>query len=301
VFIITFHMGVAGAAWATVISQFVAGIASVLYIKARFPLLCITKKDFAFHDPWRFAWQHLRIGLPMAFQFSITAIGVVILQGALNVFGPEIIAGFTAAQKIENLIMVFGIALGVTMANYTGQNLGAGRIDRIKSGTAACTWIALGFSLAGIGVAFLFCDQLASLFVDLRETEIIRAVRQYLWYSAPAYPLLFMIFLYRNVLQSMGKPLMPLLCGFFELIARTIGAYTLPAIWGYLGIVLSEPLAWLVAGVPLFVAFWSVIRKVCCPRPPTKSRIFGPKKRQKRGTPPGRCTSSRSWIAGSGF
>jgi Na+-driven multidrug efflux pump len=256
-FILRFHMGVAGAAWATVASQLVAGILSVIYIKCRFPLLWVRLKDFVFQDPWGFAVQHLRIGLPMAFQFSITAIGVVILQGALNVFGPEIIAGFTAAQKIESLIMVFGIALGVTMANYTGQNLGAGRLDRIKRGTRDCTLIAFGFSCVGIAVAFLFADPLAGLFLDkgAKSAGIITAARDYLWYSAPCYPLLFMIFIYRNVLQSMNKPLMPLLCGFFELIARSIGAYTLPAVFGYIGICLSEPLAWIAAAIPLMITF----------------------------------------------
>jgi Na+-driven multidrug efflux pump len=255
-------MGVAGAAWATVASQLVAGILSVVYIIKRFPLLCVKKKDFHFMSPIPFAGQHLRIGLPMAFQFSLTAIGLVIIQGALNVFGPAIIAGLTVALKIEQLIMVFGIALGVTMTNYTGQNLGAGRFDRIKSGTRQCTILSMLFALVGIAVVFLFSDQMAALFVDKSELAIITACRQYLWYTAPLYPLLFLIFLYRNVLQSMNKPLVPLLCGFFELIARAVAAYTLPGPLGYIGICLSEPLAWIVSAVPLVITYAREIRRV---------------------------------------
>jgi putative MATE family efflux protein len=262
IFIRYFDMGVAGAAWATVASQLVAGTLTVVYIIKRFPILRIKKKDFAFMSPVPFAWQHLRIGLPMAFQFSITAIGVVIIQGALNVFGPAVIAGFTAAAKIEQLIMVFGIALGVTMTNYTGQNLGAGRYDRIRSGARQCTILSLLIALAGIAVVFLFSDQMASLFVEKSEDAIITACRRYLWYTAPFYPFLFMIFLYRNVLQSMNKPLVPLLCGFFELIARAAAAYTLPGPLGYIGICLSEPLAWISAAVPLVITFAREIRRV---------------------------------------
>jgi putative MATE family efflux protein len=262
IFILNFHMGVAGAAWATVVSQFVAGLLTIVYIIKRFPILCVGKKDFAFMSPIPFAWQHLRIGLPMAFQFSITAIGIVIIQGALNIFGPAIIAGFTAAQKIEQLIMVFGIALGVTMTNYTGQNLGAGRYDRIKSGTRQCTLLSLLFALIGIAVVFLFSDQMAALFVEKSELSIITACRQYLWYTAPFYPALFMIFLYRNVLQSMDKPFVPLLCAFLELFARAIAAYTLPGPLGYIGICLSEPLAWIVAAVPLVITFAREIRRI---------------------------------------
>jgi putative MATE family efflux protein len=262
VFIRNFHMGVAGAAWATVASQLVAGILTVIYIVMRFPLLCVRKKDFAFLSPMYFAWQHLSIGLPMAFQFSITAVGVIIIQGALNVFGPVVIAGFTAAQKIEQLIMVFGIALGVTMSNYTGQNLGAKRFDRIKSGTRQCALIALAFALLGTAVAFLFSDPMAALFVEKGEVEIIKVCRLYLWYTSPAYPVLFMIFIYRNVLQSMGKSLMPLLCGFAELLARAAAAYTLPGPLGYIGICLSEPLAWFAAAIPLVISFGREMRRM---------------------------------------
>lgn len=133
VFIYNLNMGVSGAAWATVISQLFSGILSFIWIVIKFPELHVTRKDFAPNK--QFTIQHLKIGLNMGFQFSITAIGVVILQGALNVFGPIKIAGYTAAQKVSSLVTVAAGTFGVTMANYGGQNLGAARIDRIKDGT----------------------------------------------------------------------------------------------------------------------------------------------------------------------
>ena len=258
-FIATFDMGVAGAAWATVISQAFSGISSLIYMIIRYPILKTRKKDYEWSS-W-FAWQHLRIGLPMALQFSITAIGVVILQGALNVFGPAKIAAYTAAQKVEQLIAVAAGTFGVTMANYTGQNLGARRIDRIREGTNKCSILTVGFSLVSMVIALLFSEPLIGLFVNDNAVEVLDAAKEYLHITAVFYPSLFLIFVYRNVLQSMGKGFMPLMAGVFELVTRTIAAYVLPMIMGYAGICLAGPLAWISAAVPLLIAYLVIIRR----------------------------------------
>ena len=255
-------MGVAGAAWATVVSQGLAGVASLIYMIVKFPILRIKKSDFLWNN-W-FAWQHLRIGLPMAFQFSITAIGVIVLQGALNVFGATKIAAYTAAQKVEQLVAVAAGTFGVTMANYTGQNLGAKRLDRIKDGTNKSCILTVVVSLISMTISLLFSDQMTSLFVNANADnliEVLDASREYLHLTALFYPALFVIFIYRNVLQSMGKGFMPLMAGVFELIARTLAAYTLPFVLGYKGICLAGPLAWLVAAIPLFIAYSVIIRR----------------------------------------
>jgi len=262
VFISCFDMGVAGAAWATVVSQGLAGVASLIYMIVKFPILRIKKSDFLWNN-W-FAWQHLRIGLPMAFQFSITAIGVIVLQGALNVFGATKIAAYTAAQKVEQLVAVAAGTFGVTMANYTGQNLGAKRLDRIKDGTNKCCILTVVVSLISMAISLLFSDQMTSLFINANADnliEVLDASREYLHLTALFYPALFVIFIYRNVLQSMGKGFMPLMAGVFELIARTLAAYTLPFVLGYKGICLAGPLAWLVAAIPLFIAYSVIIRR----------------------------------------
>lgn len=257
-FIAVFHTGVAGAAWATVISQACAGVASLIYMIVRFPILRTRRCDYAWNN-W-FAWQHLKIGLPMAFQFSITAIGVIVLQGALNVFGAEKIAAYTAAQKVEQLIAVAAGTFGVTMANYTGQNLGARKLDRIKEGTNKSCLLTIAVSLLSMAISMIFSDQLTGLFVKGDVPEVIAASRQYLHITAVFYPALFIIFIYRNVLQSMGKGFMPLMAGVFELVARTVAAYTLPVVWGYAGICYAGPFAWIVAALPLFIAYSVIIR-----------------------------------------
>lgn len=114
--ILTFHMGVAGAGWATIIAQAVSAVLCLFYSLKKFPVLRLKKEDFAFS--WRFAWEHLRIGIPMAFQFSIIAIGVMIMQAALNDFGSQTVAAFTAASKIENIVTQPLNSLGVTASVF---------------------------------------------------------------------------------------------------------------------------------------------------------------------------------------
>lgn len=262
-FILPFKMGVAGAAWATVISQGISGVLCLVYTIKRYPILHLTKEDFQWN--WRFAWKHMAIGLPMAFQFSITAIGVVILQGALNLFGTNNIAAYTAASKVEQLVTQPASTFGVTMANYAGQNLGAARIDRIREGVKKCTLISLCFSVAATGILLLFGRGLAGLFIPA-ETEnaglVLDAAQTYLRICAVFFPFLFLIFIYRNVLQGIGRSLMPLMAGIFELVARSVVSFTLPDRIGYPGICLAGPIAWIAAAVPLAIAYFVIIRRL---------------------------------------
>lgn len=257
VLIIFGKMGVAGAALATVISQAVAGIASAVWIWVRYPFLRVSRKDFVL-DAY-FAIQHLRIGLNMAFQFSITAIGVIVLQGALNVFGAAKIAGYTAAQKVEQLVTVAAQTLGVTMANYGGQNWGANRIDRIKDGTNRAVIISLIFSFISLALVWLFSDQMAGMFISGSQPEVLGAARIYLRVCGTFFPVLFLLFIYRNILQSIGMGFWPLMGGVFELIARILVAFLLPHFIGYTGICLAGPVAWIFATLPLGLAYYKIM------------------------------------------
>lgn len=281
VFIKYCNWGVAGAAWATVLSQFISGLGSLIWIIIKYPILHVSKKDFlcdstyTYKEMSRFAWKHLKVGLNMGFQFSITAIGVVILQGALNKFGPIKMAAFTAAQKVEQMVTVAAGSIGVTMANYGGQNLGAGRVDRIKQGVTKACLLSIAFAvIAGI-LAWLFSDDLTGLFlsnnslstvngaqklISAKNAQIITSAREYLHICSLFFPILFVLFVYRNILQSIGRGFWPLMGGVFELVARTIVAYTLPSIWGFKGIVAAEPAAWCAATIPLAIAYYSIMK-----------------------------------------
>lgn len=260
------NWGIAGAAAATVFAQALAGILSLVVMWKKYPELHVKKQNFAWNID--FASQHLKIGAPMAFQFSITAIGTIVLQGALNLFGPNPMAAYAAANKVEQLIAVAAGSFGVVMANYAGQNYGAGRIDRIKKGTRAGALLTVGFSLLSMAIGFLFPDYLTGLFMEngsASYSEIMNLSRQYLQLTCVFYPALFLIFIYRNVLQSIGKTFWPLMGGVFELITRTLCAFTLPAILDFAGICLAGPAAWFSAAIPLFIAYQAIIQRLLTP------------------------------------
>ena len=266
VFILFCKWGVAGAAIATVLAQAVSGIASFVWIVLRYPILHVTREDF---KNARFSIKkHLGIGLNMGFQFSITAIGTVILAGALNKFGATKIAAFTAAQKVEQLVTVAAIVMGVAMANYAGQNMGARKIKRIREGVAKSLIITLVVAVGAALLAWFFSDQMTSIFLDRSSVdentwkEILEASKTYLRICAVFFPVLFVIFIFRNTLQGIGHGFWPLMGGVFELIARSLAAYTLPVVMGFAGICAAEPLAWASAAFPLAIAYSVIIRKV---------------------------------------
>lgn len=265
-FIAGFSMGVEGAAYATVISQAVSFVLCFIWIICKFPILHVKLRHFRWNN--RFAMSHLSLGMNMGFQFSITAVGVVILQGALNVFGPEKMAAYTAAQKVEQLATLAAGVFGVTMANYAGQNLGAGRIDRVRSGVTKANILTISFAVIAALIAWFFCDQLTLIFLDKAQVnpavleEILQASRIYLHLCSLFFPVLFVLFIYRNTLQGIGRGFWPLMGGVFELIARTAGAYFLPSLMGYTGICASGPAAWIAATVPLAVAYYIIMRTI---------------------------------------
>ena len=259
-FILPFGWGIAGAAWATVISQFISGILCLFYVKKKYPILHVRKSDFQWNTS--FAWKHLRIGLPMAFQFSITAIGCIILQGALNLFGKDTIAGFTAANKVESLVALPASAFGVTMANYAGQNLGANRIDRIKEGVLKSTYLTLIFSVISIVIVYTLAKPILMLFDIKDNTTPMKDALTYLKLTSLFYPALSLLFIHRNVLQGIGRSFMPLMAGVFELVARAIIAFVLPGLIGYAGVCLAGPAAWLAAAIPLAISYVVIIKQV---------------------------------------
>lgn len=254
-FILVFHWGVFGAAFATVLAQFCAALSCVYYAYKKFPILRMSKEDLQIDG--EIISKHLKIGLPMAFQFSITAIGTIILQGAVNVFGEAHITAFTAASKVEQLVTMIGPACGVTMATYVGQNMGAGRYDRIKIGVRQWSIFTVGASIVAALFVYIAGPSISLLFLKEQDPVVMEAIHIYLNAVIPFFIPLFLIFVYRNALQAMGKTFMPLMAGFFELFARSGVAFLLPSVLGFLGVCLAGPIAWIAAVVPLAITyFW---------------------------------------------
>lgn len=253
-FVITFNMGVAGAAVATIISQFVSGALCLIYISKKFAILRL-KKEHLTNIDFSITRKQLKIGIPMALQFSITAIGTIILQTSLNGFGSTAVAAFTAATKVEQLVMQPLVSFGVTMATYCGQNLGAKRFDRIKEGVKKATIIAISISIISGIIVTIFGGTFTNLFLDNPDPEVLNLSVTFLNIVSIFFIPLGLIFIYRNTLQGIGESFIPMVAGGLELIARTLVAFTLPSLIGFKGICYAGPLAWIFAAVPLVITY----------------------------------------------
>lgn len=254
VFILYFNWGTFGAGFATVISQGVSVVLLIWTIRSKWPLLQIDWKHLKVEKEELL--YHWKIGLPMAFQASIIAIGALSVTFALNQLGPLAVAGFTASQKIDQVVSLILMSFGVAMATYVGQNYGAHQFDRIKAGVRSVTFLTLTVAIcAGIFLIF-FGGNLVTIFADGNsQADIYTYGQQYFRFTAPFYWLLSLLFIYRYTLQGLGDSFIPTIAGIMELIMRVIAAFVLSQFMGFNGIVLASPLAWLGALFPLAFAY----------------------------------------------
>lgn len=249
VFIVYGGMGVVGCGYATVIAQGISALLCLIYIIRKFDILKLDRSDFKIS--WYSMGQLLALGIPMGLQFSITAIGTIIVQGAINSLGAIYIAAFSAAGKIQNIVATVFVAFGATIATFVGQNRGAGRIDRVHEGVKVTQIMIIIWALLIWGFVLLFGRMLTGAFVDASETEVFAASSLYFKTVAWCYPFLGSIFLYRNALQGMGYGFVPMLGGVFELLARAAVVAVLTPTLGYLGACIADPAAWLAALIPI--------------------------------------------------
>lgn len=265
-FIAGIGMGVEGAAYATVISQVVSGVCCWCYMKKKFPILKMQEEER------RLSRIHVGIlcgmGIPMGLQYSITAIGSVVIQTSINGLGSIAVASVTAGQKVSAFFCCPFDALGATMATYAGQNVGAKKLDRIESGVKSATIIGCIYGAAAFAVLFLFGGVIPLLFVDAAEAEVIRQAHQFLIINSMAYILLVFVNVWRFTIQGMGYSLFAVLAGVCEMAARALVGLFLVPIFGYVAICFASPFAWLLADLFLVPAFYSCIRQM-------QRRFFG--------------------------
>lgn len=260
-FILYFHMGVAGAGWATVISQALAGMGSLLVLLKKFPAMRPKLADIRW-DPV-YAMRLVRLGLPMALQFSITAIGVMVQQAALNRLGDVAVAAYTAANKMDNLATQAMVALGTALATFCGQNFGAGRFDRIRTGVKQTMLVTAGYAVVGAVVVISLAKPLTYLFVNAQDAtpELLGLVEQFIFFQGVFYIALGAIFCYRNALQGMGYSTLTMIGGAIELVMRALAAFVLAAAFGYIGVCLSNPAAWVGADLFFIPAYCYLLNK----------------------------------------
>lgn len=259
VLIVKCGMGVEGCAYATVIAQAISAVCCLIYIIKKFPILHLKREDFQVSFT---SFKYLlALGIPMGLQFSITAIGTIIVQGAVNIYGSVYMAGFSAAGKLQNIIVTVFAAFGATIATYVGQNRGAGKMDRVKEGMRYTQFLILGWSVITMIAVFFFGKYMTWLFIDPSQTDVVNVSVTYFHTVFWAYPFLGSIFLYRNGLQGLGYGVVPMLGGGVELVARTLIVMFVAGKTTFAGVCLADPAAWIAALIPLIPYYIYVVKK----------------------------------------
>ncbi len=256
----TLNVGVKGAAIATVIAQLISGLGCLVFMIRKFPMLRLTRKDLRPDLP---TIRRLSgIGFPMGLQFSITAIGSIILQKSVNALGTTIIASVSAAAKVQNLVVSPMDAFGVSMATFAGQNYGAGKIDRVRRGVRQVFWMLTAYSLLALGIVYFSGSTIALLFVDASETEILACTQHFLIMNGLFYIPLGVIYVLRNTLQGVGFSKIAMLSGLFELVARSVmGLFVVPK-FGFNAVCLAHPTAWIMADLILIVLYSILMKRL---------------------------------------
>lgn len=258
--ILVLHMGVAGAAWATVLSQLISGILCFLYMRKQYDILRFEKDEINFEG--RQAIILCNMGIPMGLQYSITAIGSVILQTAVNSLGSQAVAAVTAAGRISGFSCCPFDALGSTMATYAGQNVGAGKLDRVGKGLKSASFIGGIYAIIAFFVLSLFGRQIALLFVSADEIAILDHVKQFLVFNTAFYIPLCLVNTVRFCIQGMGYSRLAILAGVCEMVGRIIASLVLVPLIGFVGICLASPIAWIMADLFLVPAYCHTINRM---------------------------------------
>jgi putative MATE family efflux protein len=242
-FVIVFHMGVPGVAWATIISQIVAAIGCILYAFKKVELLRMPINEF--RPDKKIVKKCLLLGIPVALQNSFVSFSTMALQGVINNYGDTIMASATAATRIEQLILQPGVSLGMAVTTFTGQNIGAGKFDRVKKGFASATKFIVGFSLFMLPVIYFGGGAIINLFIKAEDQEVIRIGIEALRVPCFFYSFVGMIFVSRNLLSGAGDVKIPMLMGVTEVVCRVVFANVLSSYFGYQGIWWATGLTWL--------------------------------------------------------
>ena len=261
-FVACFGWGVQGAAYATVIAQICSCI-YCLFVLSRIPFIRPEKKDLRLEAA---SGAHLmRLGMPIAAQNAIIGVGGMIVQSVANTMGVTFIAGFTATNKLYGVLEIAAVSYGYATSTYTGQNLGAKKYDRIRTGVRAANITGCLTAVAIAVFMAIFGKPIISTFISGTPEEVLEATRiacEFLWVMSIALPVLYILHIVRSALQGMGNTVMPMLSGIAEFVMRTGSALLLPALIGYKGLFWAEVLAWLGADLILVTSYMISIRRL---------------------------------------
>lgn len=255
-FVVVFQWGVAGAAWATVLAQALSS-AMCFAVLRRLELMRFQREDWrGDRDVIR---ALLRLGVPVGIMNSITAMGIMLLQSVVNGLGSVTVAAYTAGSKLMNLALQPGDILGIAVGTYVGQNLGAGRLDRIRAGVRQSALLSLAINIVMGLVLALFGRELTAVFVSGTEEAVIEAAYPYFVITGAGIWIVGLLFLYRFALQSLGDTFIPMVSGGVELGMRVGAVLVLDRCFdmGFYAVCWAEVAAWLGAGVLLAVGYYA--------------------------------------------
>ena len=262
-FIVPLRMGVAGAAWATVLSQLISAVLCTIVGVRNYPVMRQRLSSFRMN---RMEWRqetaaHLKVGFPMGFQMSVMCIGQLVVQACVNKLGTAAVAGYTAATKVDQLSVLINTAYQIAISGYVAQNYGAHRFDRIREGVRASLIQLESVNVLMCAAMLLARRAVVSLFIDAPTEEVISYAGGYLTVVAPFYVVLGLLIVYRSAVQSMGNSTAPFLACVVELVMRISGALGLARVLGYTGVCCSSPLAWIGATALLIPFYRCEMRK----------------------------------------
>lgn len=259
-----FRMGVEGAAYATVASQLISAILCLLYILKKYPILYLHKEDFKFNKS--LVINMYSSGLSMGFMMSLVSLGTVALQSSINTFGKDTIVAHTAARKLTELFMLSFSTLGTTIATFSSQNLGAGKVARIREGlikTILLTWV---WSLGVMVVTYTMAPKLVYMVTGSTNQTVLDTATLYLKVDTVFYFVPAMICIIRNAMQGIGDCKIPIVSSFIELAGKVLVVIFLAPVLGYMGIILAEPIVWILMVIPLVIRICTnpVLKKKSC-------------------------------------
>lgn len=251
-FVVVFKWGIAGAAWATVVSQIIAFTTLIVYINRTHNLVRFAIKGLVFD--WEIFRQSIRIGLPTGFQQTFVALGMMALMGIVNTFGTDVIAGYTAAGRIDSIAGLPAMSISMALSVFVGQNLGAGKINRIKAGLRATLLIGSIMSVATTIVVWLWGNPIMKIFTN--DPNVISVGKEYLIIVSLFYIVFSTMFSFTGLLRGAGATLIPMFITLFSLwLIRIPLAWFLSKHIGVQGIWWSIPIAWFTGMIFLFIYY----------------------------------------------
>lgn len=258
IFIANFHMGIAGAGYATVISQALSVVLCFIYLKKKYPMFILKKGEF--HVEKEILHKQLTMGISMGLMNSIVSIGSVVLQSAVNSLGEITIAAHTAARKIVEMFMQPMMSIAIAVTTFTSQNLGAGKFKRIREGMKTSVWISFIWVIFVVIISYTHIDFFVELLVNANQTKVIQLAAYYTRISSIFYFVLAILFIYRNGLQGLGNGRSPILSSCIEMAVKIVVTFVLIPSTGYTGVCLAEPIAWSLMGPFLMYYFYKDLK-----------------------------------------